>query len=150
MKKKYYLYTTAIIALLLVFVFVNEYRNDYYTLSVEEAHELLEKSEINVSEQQILSESQALLRVNIKLAVDDKGVCTITENKVTISIERLLDRKFIKQLKKHDGMIVLEADNPALAVNAWLMLTRKGVTNIKLLDYKKNEELHYTFTAEKK
>jgi hypothetical protein len=150
MNKKYYLYSGAIIIILLMLVLINENKGNYYKMSVEDAHALLETEDINISSDELKAAGTAVLQVNVVLE-DGEGVeLPETENYISIPVAKLLNQKFIKRLKKQKGPIAIVTEDVGLAVQSWLILTRLGVGNMKILDISKNEVLRYTFEPETK
>ena len=150
MNKKYYIYSGAIIIILVVLVLINENKGDYYKKSVEDIHIQLKTEDIDISSDELKVAGSAVLQVNVVLEDGENEVVNKSENYISVPAESLLDRKFLKQLKKQKGIIAIVTEDPGLAVDSWLILTRKGIDNIKILDYKQSEVLQYTFEPETK
>ena len=136
----------AIILTLLVFIYIDESKGNYYKKSVADTYTLLVNSDINISEGELKAAGPEILRINLFF----EGEESEQNNPISILPENLLDRKFVKQLKKHKGTIVIVSEDAGLAAHTWLILTRKGFDNIKILRVTENETLKYTFEPETK
>ena len=142
--KMYYIISGGIVLTLLVFVFIDESKGNYYKKSVEDTYALLGNSDINISAGELKATGTDILKINIVFEDEESEL----NNYISVRLENLLKRKFIKRLKKHKGTIVIVSEDIRLAANAWVILTRKGLDNIKILGLTKNETLKYTFEPE--
>ena len=143
--KKYYILSAAIILVLLVFVFIDMSKGNYYKKSVEDTFAHLILADINVSNMKQKEATQKLLEVNVVFEGEDREV----NDRITVRAENLLDDNFLKLLNKHQGPVVIVSDDLGLAAHAWVILTRKGYDNLKIRGVTENEMLKYTFEPEK-
>lgn len=148
MKKKYYIFSGIIILILVLFLSFREYKSNYYKLSVEDTQALLINTDLNISKQELNEAGSAILKLDFVEGNQEKEVFFENMNIITIPASNLLDRKFLRRLKTHEGIIAIVSEDAALATHSWLILTRKGFDNIKILDVSENETLRYTFKPE--
>lgn len=146
--KRHYLYSGLIIIIILILVFVHEYRGNYYDRSIEEAWALLQMKDINISDDEMRAAGPSVLKLDIVFDDTEENVIKERENYISVPTSKLLDRKFLKQLEQHKGVIVIVTEDIALAVHSWLILTRKGIDNIKILGLTNNEVFNYSFEPE--
>lgn len=148
MKKKYYIFSGIIILVLIVFLSLREYKSNYYKLSVEDTHAIIINADPAISAQELKAAGSTILKIDFIEGNPENEVFIEDMNLITVPTSKLLDRKFLKRLEKHDGIIAIVSEDAALASHAWLILTRKGIDNIKILDVSQNETLRYTFKPE--
>lgn len=141
MKIKYYLYSAAIIAIVMLLVFFSEIRGDHYRMSVKEAHEIFIHADPAISREEADALGPELLEVEILSG----GKGRETSNHLAIPFEELGDHAFVRRLKKHKGPVLIIADEYSLAAPAWLILTRMGVSDLRILDGDDNENMKYVF-----
>jgi len=146
--KRYYIYSGAIITILLIFVFIHEYKGNFYTRSLEDTYALLQTQDINISGDELDAAGPTVLELDIVYNDIENNEIKKAEGCITVPTAKLLDQQFLKQLEQHKGMIVIVTKDVALAVHSWLILTRKGVDNIKILELANNEVLNYSFEPE--
>lgn len=144
MNKKYFVYSAVIIVTLVVFIFMHESKGNYYKESVEDTHAFLTNNDVNITAAEIRMANSEMLQLDVVLA----GEFSDENNYITVPIGQLLNRKFLNRLKKHDGTIAIVSEDANLAVQAWVMLTRKGINPMKILGFRANETLKYTFEPE--
>lgn len=149
MNKKYYIYSGPIIIILLLLVFINENKSNYYKKSPEDIYALLQTVDINISSDEINAVGSTILTLDIVLEEKENKVFNKSEDGISVSTAKLLDPEFLNQLEQHEGIIVIVTEDVALAVKSWVILTRLGVDNIKILDVTKSEVLNYSFEAER-
>lgn len=148
MKKKYYIFSGIIIIVLVLFLSLREYKSNYYKLSVEDTQAILINTDFNISRDELKEAGSTILKLDFVEGNPEKEVFTENMNLITVPAANLLDRKFLRRLKKQEGIVVIVSEDDALATHAWLILTRKGFDNIKILGVSENETLRYTFKPE--
>jgi hypothetical protein len=141
MNKKYFIFTGIIVLPLLLFVFINEQKGNYYRSSVEDTHALLTGMDINISAAEIEAEGTEMLAIDVVT----EGEPREGEHHITIPADQLLNGQFLKRLRKHEGTIAIVSEDKGLAALAWVILSRKGFDELKIKDIKENETLQYTF-----
>lgn len=148
MNKKYYILSGIIILVLIVFLSLREYKGNYYTLSVEETQAILINTDCNISGDALNVAGSSILKLDFDEGNLGHELFTENMNLITVPTSNLLKRKFLRRLENHEGTIAIVSEDAVLATHAWLILTRKGFDNIKILDVSENETLRYTFKPE--
>lgn len=148
MKKTNYIFSGIIILVLIVFLFFREYKSNYYKLSVEDAHAILINTDLNISTEELKAAGSAILKLDFVEGNIENVVFDEKMNLITVPASNLLDRKFLRRLEKHEGIIAIISEDAGLAAHSWLILTRKGFNNIKILGVSENEIFRYTFKPE--
>ena len=144
MNKKYFIYSAVIIATLIVFVVIYENKGNYYKESVEDTHARLSNEDINISPEELETAGSEILQLDIV----SEGELSEKDNSIIVPADNLLDRNFLKRLKKHKGTIAIVSQDEGLAAQAWVILTRKGINHIKIPGINANETFEYTFVPE--
>jgi hypothetical protein len=78
----------------------------------------------------------------------DKAVVPagITGDIQNVASDSILSRKFVKNILKHDGPVLLYSAEPALSARFWMLLSQLGCRNIYILTSNSdNEILKYKF-----
>lgn len=148
MKKKYYIFSGIIILVLIAFLSLREYKSNYYKLSVEDTHAILINVDLNISNQELKAAGSDILKLYFTEGNIENEVFNEKMNLITFPTSNIIDRKLLRRLEKHEGIIAIVSDDAGLAAHAWLILTRKGFDNIKILGVSENESLRYTFKPE--
>lgn len=141
MNRKYYLYSAAIIVIFLLLVTIKEKRGNHFEKSVNDTHALFINADPTILQEEIDAAGSELLRLDILSGETSRE----TSNYIAIPIENLSDPVFVKRLKKHKGPITIITNEFKLAAPAWVILTRMGISNIRILDADDDETLGYTF-----
>lgn len=66
-------------------------------------------------------------------------------NFMDVESDHLLDRDVVKELKRHEGNIVLMADNDSVKARAWMLLAQKGVKNCYIALVNSGERFNHQF-----
>ena len=148
MNKKYYIFSGTVILVLIVFLSLREYKSNYYKLSIEDTQAILINTDLNISNQELKEAGSAILKLDFVEGRIENEVFTENMNLITVPTSNLLDRKFLRRLNKHEGIVAIVSEDAGLAAHAWMILTRKEFDNIKILDVSENETLRYTFKPE--
>ena len=146
MKNNKYLIAGVIFCILIALILLREFKGNYYRVSAEEAYKISLKGNIFITPTSL----DTLKDVSLVIVLSEKSdvIDSLSGNhfkSLKIRPSELLKWKNRRQFKNLSGSIILQAENPGLATNAWVILSRRGYRNIKILDVDSNEELKYTF-----
>lgn len=141
MNRRYYLYSAAIIVVLLSLVFINEKRGNHFEKSVNDTHDLFITADPTISLEEIDAAGSEILRLDILSGEPRRE----SSNYIAIPIDEISEPEFLKRLKKHKGLIAIITNDLKLVAPAWVILTRMGISNIRILDADDYETLRYTF-----
>ena len=144
MKIYSYIASGLILAGILSAFLITEIKGDYYTITTREIYDISVKQEIIINSSDLEDYSGSCLIIRIS----DKSGEKLTYNsgsEISIEPSELLLRKNRKMYANSPGMLVLASDNMANSAKAWIILSRKGYENVKILDIDADESFKYSF-----
>ena len=146
MKKNTYLIAGVIFCILIALILLREFKGNYYRVSAEEAYKISRNGNIFITPTSLDTLKDVSLIIVLSEKSDDIDSLSGNHFKIlNVRPSELLKWKNRRQFKNISGSIILQAENLRLATNAWVILSRRGYKNIKILDGDSNEEFKYTF-----
>ena len=144
MKRRYILIGTAFLALVL-FILFHEIKGNYYQISAEDSHAISFNEDILINSEDLDMLDKETLIIFLSDNKENTAVSGSQIKKINIVPADLLKRSNIRLYKKHSEPIIIESDNIAIAARAWVILSRKGFKNIKIVDDSDNEKFTGNF-----
>ncbi len=144
-EKQKYLLAGVIFCLFIALIFMREYNGNYYRVSAEEAYQISLNRNIFMTPASLDTLNEGSLMISLSEKSDNDALPEHHLKIMHIVPTELLIWKNRRQFNNLTGSIVLQSKNLRSATNAWVILSRRGYRNIRILDENSNEELKYAF-----
>ncbi len=144
MKKYGFILSSVFLAGIILLILVVEIREDYYTLTTEEVHDISVRQELVITSTELKKYQASSLLVHL-CGKSENDNFSASDQEISINPSDLLLRKYRKLYAKNQGVLILSSEDIETAAKAWVILNRKGYRVIKILDDKANEKINYSF-----
>ena len=147
-KNRRYIFIGTPFLALIIFILFHEIKGNYYRISAEDIHAISLNKDILINPEDIDKLDKEALIIFLSDNYKNTDVLDNHIKKINIVPADLLKRSNIRLYKKHSKSIIIESDNMAIAARAWVILTRKGIKHIKLVDDNDNEKFTGSYNTE--
>ncbi len=144
MKPNWYIISSIFLSGILLLILAVEIKGDYYKISTEEVHRISTREEllIHATELKKYAESPLIIHISDSIETDNSSD---SDQEIYIMPSDLLKRKNRKLYATSPTLLVLSSEDIEISAKAWVVLSRKGYRNIKILDDTTNEIFNYSF-----
>ncbi|MFC2137684.1 hypothetical protein ACFLTE_05865 [Bacteroidota bacterium] len=141
MKNRTFILFGAAFIVFILFILLYETLGNYYRIPIEDTHTMSLNKDILINSENLDMLDKATLIIYLSEINENNDVSGNQFKKVNIVPADLLKRKNIRLYKKYSNSIIIVSANIPMATRAWVILSRKGFDNIKILDNNDNERL---------
>lgn len=145
MKKHWYIISGLLFSAIIIGVIILESQGNYYKVSIDKIYTATLNNKVVLSNEALTNHKKSILFVYLSEGIEEDDAISNEIIRVNILPSDLLNTENRKRFNNHSGIIVLQSEDTAISVKAWVLLSRVGFSNVKILNDSAEESLKYTF-----